>query len=1262
MHWTRRRFVKAVTGSGAFLASPVRRLSLWAAPQPHVSPCLLHTGSAYASSVEHFVRLIQPGSDAFVTEKYVAELEISLKAWRDFFCSPSKDLRSLSAILSETLAGAHLAKGQVTAIRSQPPLQSEKVVFPAAERTSSRAFLEGLHAYLASYQTIEVADLHIHQAQVNGTAPLGLTTRMRYALTGRLDRNRREQRTGEWEIVWQKDTSGKWSILRWSALGEVRSRLTGPGLVDIADTAFEGCPSFRNQMRYGIDHWRTILDSACGIDIYANNGIAAGDFDGDGFDDLYVCQPAGLPNRLYRNRGDGTFEDVTEKTGVGVLDGTSCAIFADLNNTGHQDLIVVLNSGPLLFVNRGEGAFELKPDAFHYARPTEGTFTGAAVADYDGDGLLDVYFCTYSFYRGLSDYEYPNPYYDAQNGPPNFLFKNRGGHSFEDVTIPSGMDVHNNRFSFDCLWNDYNRDGLLDLCVVNDFGRKQLYRNNGNGTFTDVSSEKKVEDPGEGMSASLLDYDNDGYDDLYFVNMWEPAGLRVTRQPEFLPSVPENERKVYTAGGMGNTLLHNPGAQGEFADTTDHSGTRAGGWNWGSSAWDVDHDGFPDLYVANGFISGQKKEDLSGFYWRQVAARSLDSGSKSQLYAEAWSAINEFIRSDYTWSGYQRNNFYLNNRNGTFTEAAGVLGLDCIEDSRSFALSDFDGDGRLEIALKNRTGPQLKLFQNRLRGLGASIAFSLKGTRNNRDAIGAEIEVRGPSGSQRKAVWAGSGFLSQNSKVVHFGLGENAGFVSAVITWPGGTKQAFEKLPAGHRIEIREGAAEFESIPFRNQTEHLLKVSAQSATDDLEPRQSWLVEPIAPPGLSLQDADGRMHGLNDAKGHPQLLVFWTADCSRSRNDLLALAGAYSKLKNSGLAVLSVLFPAVDEPPADISAMRDQLKFPILVADPQTAAAYGIFYRYLFDRRRELSFPISFLLNESAEVVKIYIGGVGAEQVLEDSRHIPADLQDRLKRALPFPGRYYKSGLHHNYFTYGVAYLQYGYLDLAAWAFHQSIERNPNYAAAYYNLGLIYLNKGAFEDARKNLEKATELDPHNADAWNNLGVSVGQNGDYRAARQDFQTALDLQPNHLLAIQNMVKLDRFQGRLGDAEALLKRAIAENPNEAELHQGLAMLYVEQRELDQAKTEFEKAVQLDPGNVQMLNGLGVVLMRMGASDDAMGYFRKCQEIAPDFDRPYLNMAAIYMNSGETRKAHEILAGFLAKQPDDPDVRQALAEVDAKQ
>jgi len=194
-----------------------------------------------------------------------------------------------------------------------------------------------------------------------------------------------------------RDESAAWRAIRWEATEEVLSRTREPIFIDVTAHALGSIDSYKNQMLRGADHWRTVIDGACGIDVYGNNGLAVGDIDNDGFDDLYICQPSGLPNRLYRNRGDGTFEDVSALSGVDVLDNTACALFADFENKGSQDLLVVCASGPLLFLNQGKGQFLPKHDAFKFAHPPQGTFTHAAIADYDHDGFLDIYFCLYSY-------------------------------------------------------------------------------------------------------------------------------------------------------------------------------------------------------------------------------------------------------------------------------------------------------------------------------------------------------------------------------------------------------------------------------------------------------------------------------------------------------------------------------------------------------------------------------------------------------------------------------------------------------------------------------------------------------------------------------------------------------------------------------------------------------------------------------------------------------------------------------------------------
>src|SRR6202035_2608780 len=163
-------------------------------------------------------------------------------------------------------------------------------------------------------------------------------------------------------------------------------------------------------------------------------------------------------------------------------------------------------------------------------------------------------------------------------------------------------------------WGDCTRDGWPDLYVVNDFGRNNLYRNNGNGTFAAVASAAQVDEAGAGMSACWLDFDNDGKQDIYAAGMWVAAGMRVLGDPHFHHADPENIRHLYRRHTAGNSLYRNQG-NGTFQNIAAKAGVEMGRWSWSTDAWDFDHDGFSDLYVANGYISGVERRDVSSFFW-----------------------------------------------------------------------------------------------------------------------------------------------------------------------------------------------------------------------------------------------------------------------------------------------------------------------------------------------------------------------------------------------------------------------------------------------------------------------------------------------------------------------------------------------------------------------------------------------------------------------------------------------------------------------
>ncbi|HWE51575.1 MAG TPA: CRTAC1 family protein, partial [Bryobacteraceae bacterium] len=718
---------------------------------------------------------IKPGADGFLSETTHDKIAAVLNDWSAGLLGSPVSTEPITAALDESFRGSSWQAAETHPLRPSSNLLEIRLCRFATASLNREAFAADLESSLSPFTKFFATEFQMTRIETTST---GIRTQVRYELVGTGHTFHREARVGEWTLDWKAISDGSYRVSRWDLHGETRSRSLRPLFAETTDRAFSDCPSFRSQMLRGVDHWRNILDSACGTDIYGHSGVSVGDIDGTGRDSIYVCQPAGLPNRLYRNRGDGTFEDVTESSGLGLLDNTACALFADFSNNGRQDLVVVRASGPLLFLNDGHGKFHRKDGAFQFATPPQGTFTGAAAADYDRDGRLDLYFCLYTFYQGADQYRYPTPYFAAENGPPNFLMHNRGDGTFRDVTVESGLNKNNTRYSFCCAWGDSNGDGWPDLYVVNDFGRKNLYRSNGDGTFTDIAAEAGVEDTGAGMSVCWLDYDNDGAQDLYVANMWTAAGERITNDPDFQKQAPSKVQALYRKHAMGNSLFQNQGNR-TFGNQTQHAGTGMGRWSWSSDVWDFDHDGFADLYVTNGMISGPLREDLNSFFWRQVVANSPNVPASSAEYEQGWNAINELIRSGYSWSGYERNVVYANNHDGTFADVSGALGLDFEQDSRTFALADLDGDGRLEMLLKNRNAPQLRLIRNIIPDLPPAIAFRLRGTKSNRDAIGARVTIETNAGRQTRYLQAGSGFLSQHSKELFFGLGQATGTVSA---------------------------------------------------------------------------------------------------------------------------------------------------------------------------------------------------------------------------------------------------------------------------------------------------------------------------------------------------------------------------------------------------------------------------------------------------------------------------------------------------
>ncbi len=460
------------------------------------------------------------------------------------------------------------------------------------------ALIRGLRQPLDGLGAAEVrVKFKVFRVEREG-AVLSTSARFELAASGPAGRL---QQTARWDCRWE--LAGDGLRLRSVDVRDFEECVSARGFVDCTEAAVGGIASFREQLAYGTDHWLARIEHRLFFGPSGWQGLAIGDADGDGRDDLYIPQPGGLPNRLYIQREDGTLADRSREAGVDWRDHSHGALFVDLDNDGDQDLVVAVIYGLLFLENDGAGKFavaasRLLPEAMPYS---------LAAADFDNDADLDLYVCCYSLRGSAAENRFlarPVPYHDAENGGRNVLYRNDRGFRFTDVTEPLGLDQGNRRFSFAAAWEDDDLDGDLDLYVANDFGRNNLYRQEG-GRFTDAAAEAGVEDMSAGMSVAWGDADGDGRMDLYVSNMWSSAGNRVTYQRRFA----KDDLEGFRRHARGNSLFQNAGG-GVFEDVSLESGASMGRWAWGSRFADLNNDGWQDLVVANGYITQRDPDDL----------------------------------------------------------------------------------------------------------------------------------------------------------------------------------------------------------------------------------------------------------------------------------------------------------------------------------------------------------------------------------------------------------------------------------------------------------------------------------------------------------------------------------------------------------------------------------------------------------------------------------------------------------------------------
>jgi len=535
------------------------------------------------------------------------------------------------------------------------------------------------------------------------------------------------------------------------------------------------------------------------------SGIAVADVDGDGLYDIYFVNQLG-GNELWKNLGGGKFRNITQEAGIAVADRIGVgASFADIDNDGDPDLFVTtVRGGNVLFENDGHGHFkDISKDA---GVDLVAHSSGALFFDFDRDGLLDLLVCNVGRYT--TDQKGPDGAYvglaDAFEGhlhPDRYehsvLYRNLGHNRFKDVTADVGLQPQS--WTGDASFTDLNEDGWPDIYLLNMMGGNLYYENQAGRKFVDVTRQHFPKTPWGAMGIKFLDYDNDGRMDLFVTDMHSDMFKDLTPKEEKL-KVPTSRRESFLMGPLsdfifGNALYHNLGG-GKFEEVSDRMGAE-NYWPWGVSTGDVNADGWEDLFIASSM----------NFPFRYgINSMLLNNRGRKFLDAEFLLGIEPRRdgRTHTPWftldcSAEDRESKYCKGRTGKITLMA-PLG------SRSSVIFDLDNDGDLDLVTNDfNSEPQVLVSDLAERKAIHWVKIALAGSASNRDGLGATVRVRVPGQVLTKYHDGKSGYLSQSSLPLYFGLGDATRIERIEVTWPSGRKQTVsEGLRVNDTIRITE--------------------------------------------------------------------------------------------------------------------------------------------------------------------------------------------------------------------------------------------------------------------------------------------------------------------------------------------------------------------------------------------------------------------------------------------------------------------------
>jgi tetratricopeptide (TPR) repeat protein/peroxiredoxin len=625
-----------------------------------------------------------------------------------------------------------------------------------------------------------------------------------------------------------------------------------------------------------------------------------------------------------------------------------------------------------------------------------------------------------------------------------------------------------------------------------------------------------------------------------------------------------------------------------------------------------------------------------------------------------------------SFSGLERHCSFLNTNpfsagQGRFATISATSGLDFPDDGRALAIVDWDHDGDLDLWMSARNAPRLRLMQNQAENNNHFLTIGLtgNGTTTNRDAIGARVEVILKENSEEKSIQtlrAGEGFFSQDSKWLHFGLGQNKTIDHVLVHWPGGEKEKFTGITIDGRYKLTQGTTNGMLSSGRDSKKLLLEPTKASIPEPSQQARIALMTKLPKPTLAIREFDNTTPQiLQVGVGGPVLVTLWASWCPTCKEELIEFVKRKDDLRKAGIGVLALSVDGLNDERSDIELAQKlliDLQFPFSVglATPGLIQELQGLHDLVVPLKHPLPVPASFLIDGTGQLSVIYKGKADVDAILRDGEHLAKGLPFSLEHITPLAGR----SIHNEHlnrvfienkvrtlFQQGISLGDRNRNAEAVLYFLKALELRPKSYKIHYNLGTSYVKLNNPEAAIHHLELAIESNPDFLLSHKAMGGVLMRSGNYQKAAAHYQKVLAGSPDDAEVVSSLGIIEGRTGNFTKALEYLTRAIKINPNFVEARYNLGTILLLQNNLKEAENEFLQVMKIQPDYPDVLYNLGYMAETSGQTQSAANLYTGELRNYPSSVKAITGLARLFENQGDYREASEYYTRAIGIRPD---------------